>query len=246
MSRYRAAFYHLLVSLVIFAGLAWVIVFTWYPGFFYTIDGGWQGMRIVVGVQLVLGPGLTLAVFKAGKPGLKFDLTVITLLQAACLVAGMFVMHAERPLFFIFYEDHFYSASAGTFSRYGQAVPDPADYDTSSPAFVIATVPEDPIEEADFRRILYQDGLPVWIYATRFRPLSDHMAKVLENQHLTDAMAQRIGEKRLDDWIRTHGGTAEDYAFFPVHSRYADSVVAIRKSDQIFVGILEMTAAAGH
>ena len=69
MSRYLAAFYHLLISLVIFVFLAYLVVFVWYPDFFFDIDGGWEGMRIIIAVDLVLGPMLTLVVFKAGKPG---------------------------------------------------------------------------------------------------------------------------------------------------------------------------------
>lgn len=68
MSRYLAAFYHLLISLVVFCFLAYLVVFVWYPEFFYSIDGGWEGMRIIIAVDLVLGPTLTLVVFKAGKP----------------------------------------------------------------------------------------------------------------------------------------------------------------------------------
>ena len=43
MTRIQAAFYHLLISLVVFFFLAYLILFVWYPDFFYTIDGGWEG-----------------------------------------------------------------------------------------------------------------------------------------------------------------------------------------------------------
>jgi hypothetical protein len=79
VSRYEACFYHFLISLLVFAGLAYLILYQWYPGFFYAIDGGWEGMRIIVGVDLILGPILTLVVFKAGKPGLRFDLTMVAI-----------------------------------------------------------------------------------------------------------------------------------------------------------------------
>jgi len=28
------------------------VLFAWYPDFFYTIDGGWEGMRIIIGADL--------------------------------------------------------------------------------------------------------------------------------------------------------------------------------------------------
>ena len=43
------------------------MLFEWFPDFYYAIDGGWEGMRLIIGVDLVLGPMLTLVVFKARK-----------------------------------------------------------------------------------------------------------------------------------------------------------------------------------
>lgn len=102
MNRFGAFAIHLGISLVIFAVLGYLIVFQWYPDFFFTSDGGWQGIRIVALVDLVLGPTLTLVVYKKGKPSLKFDLTVIALLQTACLIAGVYVVWSERPVAMVF------------------------------------------------------------------------------------------------------------------------------------------------
>ena len=82
-------------------------------------------MRIIIGIDLILGPLLTLIVFKAEKPGLKFDLTAIGTLQAACLAAGLYIVYSERPLFFIYYDRYFYSSSADTITRYNPSIPDP-------------------------------------------------------------------------------------------------------------------------
>ena len=96
MSRWHAFLIHLGISLSIFGVLAYLVAKVWYPGFFFQTDGGWQGLRLLLGVDLVLGPLLTLVVFRAGKPGLRFDLTVIGILQSACLVAGVWIVHGER------------------------------------------------------------------------------------------------------------------------------------------------------
>ena len=45
-------------------------------------------MRGDVGKTTVVGPLLTLIVFRAGKPGMKFDLAVIGLVQVAALAYG--------------------------------------------------------------------------------------------------------------------------------------------------------------
>lgn len=245
MSRFTAAFYHLCISFVVFIFLAYLVLFVWYPDFFYSIDGGWEGMRIIIGVDLVLGPTLTLIVFKAGKPGLKFDLTCIGIFQSVCLAAGVYIVHSERPLFFVFYDRHFYSASADTYTRFNQLPPNPLDYDTTAPAMVVSTVPDNPIEEADFRKILYDDELPIWVYARSYQPLDHYIDSVLEYGYPLDKLRARDTENKLEPWLAEHGGTAEDYAFYPIHSRYKDPFIGIRRSDKTIVDIVEIKAPLG-
>ena len=81
------------MSLAIFAALAYLVVEIWYPDFFFLTDGGWQGLRLLLGVDLVLGPLLTLIVYRNGKPGLRMDLTMIGIVQASCLAAGVWLNH---------------------------------------------------------------------------------------------------------------------------------------------------------
>lgn len=240
MSRFMAAFYHFLISLVVFVVLAWLVLFQWFPGFFFAIDGGWEGLRIIIGVDLVLGPLLTLLVFKQGKRGLKLDLTLIGLFQSVCLIAGVFVVYSERPLFFIYYDAHFYSASADSFKRYGAPLPDPARFSTTLPAAVAITVPDDPIEEANQRRVLFQAGRPYWTDSDSFVPLAEQMDEVLASGLAEAKLRERDTGGVLAAWLTQRGGTAADYAFFPVHSRYRDAFIAIRKSDQTFEDIVEI------
>ena len=245
MSRYSAAFYHLLISLAVFIGLAYLVVFVWYPDFFYTIDGGWEGLRIILFVDLVLGPCLTLVVYKAGKPGLKLDLTCIGLLQTVTLAAGMYVVYSERPTFFVFYEGHFYSASDDSFERYGQLAPNPENHGEKTPVKVIAQVPSNPIEEADFRKILYLDGIPIWAYEKSYAPLSDHMDDIMAQAFDQKELIARDEQQLLEPWLEKHGGEVSDYSFFPIHSRYQSPFVAIRNSDQQFVDVILIPAPFG-
>jgi hypothetical protein len=62
--------------------------FVWYPPPYFEVDGGWRILRILAGVDVVVGPLLTLILFKPGKPGLKFDMTCIALMQIGALVYG--------------------------------------------------------------------------------------------------------------------------------------------------------------
>jgi hypothetical protein len=240
MSRYRAAFYHFLISLAVFIALAYLVIFHWYPDFFFSIDGGWEGMRIIIGVDLVLGPCLTMIVFKSGKPGLKTDLSLIGLFQFCCLMAGVYIVYNERPAFFIYYERHFYSINQNTFTDYNLAPADPADFNAGSPAKIYIKLPDNAIEEADIRRILYQDGVPLWLYTPLFEPLEPNMPKIIAEGFNYDDLIERDLGGDIPAWIDSHGGQLEDYAFFPIHSRYRDAFLAINKSNLKVIDILEV------
>jgi hypothetical protein len=56
---------------------------------------GAEGLLLLMaGIDIVVGPLLTLIVFKAGKKGLKFDLALIALAQAAFLAYGVWTILA--------------------------------------------------------------------------------------------------------------------------------------------------------
>lgn len=240
MSRYRASFYHFLISLVVFILLAYLVLFDWYPGFFYTIDGGWEGMRIIIGVDLILGPLLTLVVFRTGKPGLKMDLTMIGLFQSICLVAGVYFVYSERPLYFIYYEDHFYSARPYTFERFDLQAPKVESLHAGIPAKIFIRLPDSAIEEADLRKLLYQDSVPLWLYVPLFEPLPEHMDEVIKHAMDPTELVERDRDNNLAPWLAKYGGDLADYAFFPIHSRYMDAFIGVSRATGEFVGIVEI------
>ena len=223
-----------------FVFLAYLVLAHWFPSFFYSIDGGWEGMRIIIGVDLILGPSLTLMVFKVGKPGLKLDLTLIGLFQSICLMAGVYVVYSERPLFFIYYDQHFYSTSADTFSRYGQPVPDLSKYTDKLPIKIYIKMPDSPIERADFSRILVQDRIPAWIYEPLFTPLQASLEDVLQHGTTEQELRERDEKQNLDRWLEKHGGSVEDYVFVPIHSRYRDAFIGMSPESGQFVDIVEI------
>ena len=55
----------------------------------------------------MIGPILTLIVYKPGKPSLKFDLSVIVVLQISALSYGMHTVFEGRPTFVVFSVDRF-------------------------------------------------------------------------------------------------------------------------------------------
>ena len=107
--RLRASAIHLGISLCV-AALAALLVFgIWYPYPYREISGGRELFLIVVAVDVILGPLITLAVFNRKKPWteLRLDLAVVGLIQLSALAYGLWTVAVARPVHLVFEIDRF-------------------------------------------------------------------------------------------------------------------------------------------
>lgn len=107
--RFKASAIHLGLSLVI-AALAALLVFgIWYPYPYREISGGRELFLLVVTVDVILGPLITLAVFNRAKPRaeLRRDLVMVALIQLAALGYGLWTVSVARPVHMVFEYDRF-------------------------------------------------------------------------------------------------------------------------------------------
>lgn len=117
MTRWRAFLIHLAISVAICVGVTFVLVGLWYPPPLFSAAGGHVLALTIIGVDMVLGPLLTLIVFKPGKWGLKFDLWCIGTLQATALAYGLYVMFESRPVYLAGAIDRFEVVAANQIPR---------------------------------------------------------------------------------------------------------------------------------
>ncbi|MCK7593327.1 hypothetical protein [Pseudomarimonas salicorniae] len=101
MSRWKAAGIHLLISLGVVAALAALMLSTWYARGLFQFAQADRLLLLVGAIDVTVGPLLTLLVFRAGKKGLKLDLSLIGLAQVAFLAYGLSVVWISRPAFLV-------------------------------------------------------------------------------------------------------------------------------------------------
>ena len=107
--RLKASAIHLTLSLTM-AALAAALVFgVWYPYPYREISGGRELFLILVTVDVVLGPLMTLAVFNRVKPWpvLRRDLIVIAVVQLLALSYGLWTVCVARPVHMVFEYNRF-------------------------------------------------------------------------------------------------------------------------------------------
>ena len=101
MTRWRAATLHLGISALVLASAAVLAMLLWYPPSLFHVSGVDRLLLVMAAIDLSIGPLLTLLVYRHGKPGMRFDLAVIALLQAAFFAYGAHVFFAGRPIFLV-------------------------------------------------------------------------------------------------------------------------------------------------
>ncbi len=244
MNRFGAFLIHLGISLAIFAVLASLVVFVWYPDFFFTTDGGWQGIRIIVLVDLVLGPLLTLVVFNRNKPRteLRRDLALIGTFQLACLTAGTYVVWSERPLALVYVDGAFYSMSTDSYREAGVEVPDLSEFPGPWPKRLVVKLPEDYGEQSEIRSRALRNRVPLRALVERYEPFKYQDLRASKEAVPQENLRERDGEL-MYRWVSRHGGTLDDYAFFPYGARYAYVFIGVSTERRSVVGVLDLPFA---
>jgi len=105
----QAFLFHLGISAGVVGLLVLLMLTQWYPQPWFSHDGGWHVFRLILLVDVVLGPTLTLVVFRRGKPKLQRDLSIIVSVQVAALAYGAVLMFLYRPVFLVYAENNFFS-----------------------------------------------------------------------------------------------------------------------------------------
>ncbi|MDM1246083.1 hypothetical protein HX005_01525 [Acinetobacter sp. R933-2] len=100
--RIKLFFGHLCVSIIL-ALVCFILVYIfWHPFPLAKAIGVTHIFIMMLCIDTVLGPLLTLIVAKKGKKTLKFDLVIIFILQISALVYGVYNISISRPVYIVF------------------------------------------------------------------------------------------------------------------------------------------------
>jgi hypothetical protein len=244
MNRYKAFLAHLGISATIVGTFLVLTFFVWYPSPLFTIEGTKLPLQILFVVDIVLGPLLTLIIFKSGKKGLKFDLTMIALVQITAFIYGASVVFTERPAFVAFAVDRF------TIIPRSEVVGDQLDkidhtkitINKFGPTYVYAEPPSDP-KEAE--RVMFEalegkgdiDRRPEY-----YRELKTNISKNFNKGIDLNHYAKKIIEAGpiIDDFFKNKKTTRDAVAAFPLSGKLHDMVIVIDKGSKEILGTIDI------
>lgn len=96
--RFRYFLSHLLISVLV-AGISLFLIFgIWYPAPLHRALGVGELVILMLAIDVILGPLLTLVLAKEGKKGLKMDLVLIGMVQLSALFYGLYTVNQGRPV----------------------------------------------------------------------------------------------------------------------------------------------------
>jgi hypothetical protein len=246
MGKPKAFLVHLLVSAAIVGALLLLLVTRWYPMPYFVADGGWQGIRLVAAIDVVLGPLLTLVIYDRAKPRRKlfFDYSVIGALQACAFAFGMWTVFSARTTVVVFTDGTFYTIGADEARFMHDPYPALLREAPRRPAYAMVNMPADPEARQALRRESMTDGRPLFSFLNLVGPFTPGRVPQLAEygidiRHLLADHPQQT--KEVDRFLADHGGTVDDYLFFPVKPRYRPVVLAFHRASGELVDWLDLT-----
>lgn len=149
--RIKAFSIHLLLSACLALVVVCLVFFIWYPSPLHTAVGVTNIFLMLIAIDMVLGPCLTLLVYKQGKKTLLMDLSIICALQLGALLYGLHAVAEGRPAWLVFADDRFHLVRANEIDerKLDQAKTEYRSPSWTGPKWVSAQEPESADDKSD-------------------------------------------------------------------------------------------------
>lgn len=222
-TKLKATGIHLGLSLIVFAILAYLIVYEWYPGPYFTVDGGWQGIRLVAAVDLVLGPLITFLIFdlRKSRRAIMFDLITIATIQFGALIYGIYTTYNQRPLAIVLLDDFAFSTTMDLYAGTLESPKALEKYSDLRPPIIYAEIPLDREGLDKVQRIKVDDKIlehaQIWLY----RPPAELVPALRKRQVLYAQMLDKFEQRDdFEAWLREQGKHEAEVLIAPFSGRY--------------------------
>lgn len=117
-SSLRPAAIHLIGGVVAASAIAILLFFIWFPWPYDEFSGGRNLFLMLIGVDVVCGPLLTLVLIteKKSKKLLVLDISLVLLIQVAAMTYGLHIAWQARPIYLVAEIDRFKAITKGELS----------------------------------------------------------------------------------------------------------------------------------
>lgn len=242
LNRYTAFCIHLAISAMIAATVVALVLWLWYPAPYFKAMGGDMLLRLLIGVDVVLGPVITLIIFDTKKRRLHLDLAVVAALQVAALAYGAYIMFEARPVYTVFVKDRFEVVPANGIEPSSQARASPAfrALPLSGPLVIAAQMPRDPNEAATITMAAAAGGPDVAQLPHLYEPYANASPSAAKAARPLVSLSQKGRETAtaVDVFVTTNGNGTRSLGYVPVRARNKDFAAVVDRKTGDIVGYL--------
>lgn len=223
ITKLKATGVHLCLSLVIFIYLVYQIYYNWYPQPYFGIDGGWQGIRLIGAVDLVLGPLITFLIFdlRKSRKAILFDLGTIALIQFSALFYGVNLTYSQRPVSIVLIDEYMVP---GTMRQYGGKLKSEQDlrqYSSEKPPIIFAHLPQVREVLDEVHRIKVEEKVLEHAQMQLYRPKEELVEALKARQTVfVDRMDFYQDKDAYDAWLKTNGKAEDEVLVARFSGRY--------------------------
>lgn len=239
--RARAFFYHLAGSLI-WAVLALFLVFgVWYPSPLQIATGVTGIFLLIITVDVILGPLMTLIVFRPGKSrrALRFDLIVIITVQLLALAYGLVTVSQGRPVWVVFNIDRFDLVQAYELDNpyREQAQERYQQLSWTGPQWVASRTPEEGAARADLLFESLFAGVDLPQRPDLYVPYLEEQARVISKARSLDELKQYNAIAEVENVLQQH---PEASAYLPMMGRAESVTVLINKETAAVIAVVDL------
>ena len=223
-----AALKHLGLSVLV-AALAAALVFgLWYPSPYGTLAGGFALFGLIVAVDVVCGPLLTLVVFDRRKPRRELvrDIGIIVALQLAALLYGLYSVIQARPIYLAYEGNRFRVVSVADVdaSKLSEALPEFRSFSYSGPRLIGAKLTEATDPNFKDSVLLSMAGLHPSFRPERWVPYESLRTQLLEALAPIATLKSKHPQAlaSIDEALTKQGLAEADAGYLPVDAFKAD------------------------
>jgi len=236
--RFKAFGTHFFLSALVFLIAFYFIVFLWYPDPHFSINGGWQGVLILL---LVYSPWpfLTLLLDKPEKSrkAILFDFTVIGTIQISALVWGLSVVYSQRPVAISFWEGSFYPVLMEDLQANSVKPEQLKALSHQNPAIVYVRHPETDEEEAGVIMFGFAEGMLEHQLFFLYSPLEKHIDELFEASVSNSPTTEDDLQSNITRWLEKSGINEKELAFIPFTGRYGNAILILDRKGELLDSI---------
>lgn len=226
---------HFTASLLVFSLFIYILLTHWYPSPYFTASGGWQGLKLVVLVDLVLGPLLTFIIFNKVKSRLELtiDFSLIVGIQLSALIWGIITVHQQRPVAVVFWDDRFYTVPDKALSHnYLSSQSYQQLLSQSRIPFLYASKPQNMPDYNKMIQLIKDKNIPPHHQMERyeaFEPKFSSIKPLSLNIHEIISTNSEM-KQELDTILTTSKTTIDDNVYLQLESKYQNIVLVFNSS----------------